>query len=644
MVVYNLRLQGNMLEASSISYELRILIDQSNEQVNLLFDPNTTENFSNRILNKIREDFVSTAEKITSLTQSLQILLVSQKDSFGSLFPSDIHQKITTEIHNINDIWGQFQVRINEISNYKISTLRAGNKLWHPIDASIAYNGSLSNSISSLNDLVYQSSIQKNQRLWFFYSALLITLLTCVWGVWLFTLRPLAVRLKASYDEILYKNRCLDYQANHDSLTGLLNRAAYNTKVAEIDASNEAVTPYGLVLIDLDNFKLINDTLGHNVGDLVLKKVSANLLESQMTGESAYRLGGDEFALWIERVDDELALKRRLETLLANVRIPLVSNKTTIQVSCSIGAVIAGKGCGYDHKEMFAAADTTLYQVKANGRNGYQLYDETKLRSVTEMAQSDSILCQSVDQHEFRVSYQPIIKISNQETQGFEARVHWDHPTFSQVHQDNWINDATRLSLDTRITRQVIQSIGKHFDEWMQQGLILRPVTVDIGKAILLSGEAYRLISKLANELPDPSLLGIEVSEVIFNERSFEAIIEQLRHFKSAGIPITIDHYGRGQSSLLQLRQIPFDVLKIDKKLTLEASYDSSLQTYISSLVSYTQGMGKRLLCQDIQGKTERHKLLALGCRYMQSRHLSTVLNHREVAKHLQKSQIAELT
>ena len=125
---------------------------------------------------------------------------------------------------------------------------------------------------------------------------------------------------------------------------------------------------------------------------------------------------------------------------------------------------------------------------------------------------------------------------------------------------------------------------------------------------------------------------------MIFNERSFEAIIEQLRHFKSAGIPITIDHYGRGQSSLLQLRQIPFDVLKIDKKLTLEASYDPSLQTYISSLVSYTQGMGKRLLCQDIQGKTERHKLLALGCRYMQSRHLSTVLNHREVAKHLQKS------
>ena len=643
MVVYNLRLQSNMLEASSVSYELRILIDQSNEKVNLLFDPSSTEYFSDRILKNIRNDFITTTEQITLLTQNLQGLLANHHDSLGSLFPSDIHQKITAEIYNIERIWEQFQVRINEISAYKVSTLRAGNKLWHPIDASIAYNGSLSNSISTLNDLVYQSSIKKNQRLWVLYSLLLVTLLTLVWGIWLFTLRPLAVRLKASYDEIICKNERLDFQANHDALTGLLNRAAFNTKVAGLDAS-DTVTPYCLVLIDLDNFKLINDTLGHNVGDLVLKKVADNLLESQMQGEFAYRLGGDEFALWIDCANDESALRKRLETLLANVSIPLVSNKTTIHTSCSIGAAIAGKGCGYDHKEMFAAADTTLYQVKENGRNGYQLYDETKLRSVTEMAQSDSLLCQSVEQNEFDVSYQPIIKIHNQETQGFEARIHWNHPTFGQVHQDNWINDAIRLGLDTDITQQVIQTIDKHFHDWLEQGLILRPVTVDVGKAILLSGEAYNLINTLANKLPERSLIGIEVSEMIFNERSFDAIMTQLERFKNAGIPITIDHYGRGQSSLLQLRKIPFDVLKIDKRLTLKASYDRSLKTYISSLVSFTKGVGKTLICQDIQGKAERDKLLELGCRYMQSRHLSTVLDYDEVARHLQKTPIAELT
>ena len=643
MVVYNLRLQSNMLEASSVSYELRILIDRSNEQVNLLFDSNGTDNFSDRILNNIREDFVATTEQVTSLTHRLHELLVSQTNTFGSLFPADIHKKITAEIHNIEHIWAQFQTRINEISTYSVSTLRAGNKLWRPIDASIADNGPLSSSISSLNDLVSQSSIKKNQRLWFLYSALLFILLTLVWGVWLFTLRPLADRLKASYSEILRKNQRLDHQANHDALTGLLNRAAFNTKVAEIESSNEAEVPYCLVLIDLDNFKLINDTLGHNVGDLVLKKVSANLLEDQMLGESAYRLGGDEFALWIDCVEDELALKYRLEALLAQVRIPLISNKTTIQAGCSIGAVIAGKGCGYDHKEMFTAADTTLYQVKANGRNDYQLYDETKLRSVVEMAQSDSLLCQSVDQHEFRVSYQPIIKTRNQEIQGFEARVHWGHPTFGQVHQDNWINDATRLALDTEITQQAIQSIDEHIHGWLEQGLILRPITVDIGKAILLSGVAFRLISQLAKKLPDPSLIGIEVSEMILNERSFESVIEQLNLFKSAGIPITIDHYGRGQSSLLQLQQIPFDVLKIDKRLTLKASYDSSLQTYISSLVSFTKGLGKTLLCQVIQGEAERQKLLELGCLYTQSRHLSTMLDHQDVAKHLQKSRLSRI-
>ena len=638
LIVYNLRLQNNMLEASSVSYELRILLDQSNEQVNLLFDPNSAASFSDRILSNIRDDFVKTTERVTTDTKQLQSLIANRQNSFISLIPSDNYQNITAEIQNIDNIWGQFQSRIHEISTYNTSTLRASNKLWQPLDAAIAHDGSLSQSISALNQLVYESSHQQNQRLGLLYTVMVVLLLIAIWSIWSFTLKPLAIRLKASYNEVLCKNRRLDYQANHDALTGLLNRAAFNTKVAELEARKDSKVPHCLILIDLDNFKMINDSLGHNVGDLVLQKVTGDLLESPLTGEYAYRLGGDEFALLIDPSADESELKQRLETLLNEVHQPLQVDKTIIQCSCSIGVAIAGKGCGYDQKEIFAAADKSLYQVKEQGRDGYLLHDESRSADATEMTQQDNALHKSVEHQKFIVHYQPIIEIQSQKTQAFEARVHWHHPTLGELHHDDWISDATRLSLDSEITRQVIQSITEHFQYWLQQGFKLRPVTVDIGQTMLLSGEAYTLITALAKELPYSSLIGVEVSETIFNERSFSAIVEELARFKAAGIPITIDQYGRGHSSLLQLRKIPFDTLKIDKKLTLKASYDPSLQTYISSLVSFTEGMGKKLICQEIQGEKERHKLMGLGCRYMQSRLTSTVLSSDEVVTRLSQT------
>ncbi|PWQ92475.1 EAL domain-containing protein [Leucothrix pacifica] len=639
-VVYNLRLQNNMLEASSISYELRILLDQSNEQVNLLFDPKSAESFSDRILKNIRDDFVKTTEQVTALTAQLPALLRDHQNTFFSLIPSENYRNITNEIHNIDSIWGQFQSRIQEISTYNTSTLRASNKLWQPIDTVIAHNGSLSKSITSLNHLVYQSSLLQNQRLGIMYTALVVLLLVAIWGIWSFTLKPLASRLKASYQEILFKNRHLDYQANHDALTGLLNRAAFNAKTAELQVNKDTAVPHCLVLIDLDNFKLVNDSLGHNVGDLVLQKITDDLTEDPMVGEYAYRLGGDEFALVIDRIDQESALEQRLETLLKKIRRPLEVDKTIIQCSCSIGAAVAGKGCGYSQKEMFAVADASLYQVKEQGRDGYLLYDKIQSCGANQIEQHDNMLHQSVKNKQFRVSYQPIIDLRSQKTLGFEARIHWHHPTQGKLHHDEWISDATRLTLDSEITRQAIKSITEHFQDWLQKGIRLRPVSVDIGQTMLLSGEAYDLITALSNKLPFTSLIGIEVSEMIFNERSFQAITEQLLKFKAAGIPITIDHYGRGHSSLLQLRKLPFDVLKIDKKLTLKVSYDPSLQTYISALASFTDGMSKKLICQGVQSEKEQSKLTELGCRYMQSRQISTLLSSDSVANILRKSQL----
>ncbi|PWQ93613.1 EAL domain-containing protein [Leucothrix arctica] len=631
-----------MLESSSVSYELRIALDQSNEQLSLLFEPGGALNYSDRILRNIRNDFVSTSAQFTLLTERLQSLLDDQFKTLGSLVPADKYQKISAEIYNIDDIWSEYQQRIKEIESYNINTLRAGNKLWEPLDASVAHNSSLATSITALNHLVYQSSIEQNQRLAVLYVVMLILAIGIVWAIWFSTLKPLAKRLESSYQEIVCKNTRLDYQANHDALTGLYNRAAFNSRITHLEATKNTNLPYCLVLIDLDNFKITNDSMGHNIGDSILQKVAADMLENPLAGECAYRIGGDEYALLIDRLDDEIDLKSRLVQLLEVIREPIEIEQVQLHTSCSIGAAIAGISCGYDQKEMFAAADKALYSVKKSGRNGFQLCSKAQQQNQSEKDRQDDDLSKSVDLKKFNVFYQPIIDITTQNIVAYEARVHWQHPTLGQLQQENWIDDASRLSLDTKITKQVIQTIEKHFKYWLKQDMKILPMTVDIGQSILLSGEAYTLVTNLSENLPVSSYIGIEVSELMFNERSFDAVTEQLARFIQAGIPVTIDHYGRGHSSLLQLRKIPFDTLKVDKKLTLQADKDKSLQTYISSLVAFTEGVGKTLICQDVQSAKGRQTLIELGCRYMQSRHISTVLTYDAISESMDDSMKSE--
>ena len=638
LVSNNLKLQNTMLESSSVSYELRIALDQSNQQLSLLFEPGGAQNYSDRILQNIRNDFVSTTAQFTALSVHLESLLDDQFKTFGSLIPADKYQKIAAEIYNIKDIWSEYQQRITEIENYNLNTLRAGNKLWQPLDASVGHNSSLTTSITALNQLVYQSSIEQNQRLAALYAGFLVLALGVVWAIWLSTLKPLAKRLESSYQEIVCKNTRLDYQANHDALTGLYNRAAFNNRITQLEATKNTNLPYCLVLIDLDNFKIINDSMGHKTGDSILQKVAADILENPMAGECAYRIGGDEFALLIDRLDDEIDLKARLKHLLYVIRVPLEIEKVQLQTSCSIGAAIAGTSCGIDQKEMFAAADKALYHVKKNGRDAFQLYSKAEMQSLTEKDKQDDDLSESVDLEKFNVFYLPVVDIATQNIVSYEARVHWQHPTLGQLAQDSWIDDASRLALDTKITKQVIYTIEKHFKYWLKQDMKLLPVTVDIGQSILLSGEAYTLVKTLADKLPLSSYIGVEVSELVFNERTFESVTEQLAKFKEAGIPITIDHYGRGHSSLLQLRKIPFDTLKVDKKLTLQADNDHSLQTYISSLVAFTQGVGKTLICHDVQSSKGTQKMIELGCRYMQSRHTSTILTYDAISEYMHDS------
>ena len=375
LVGYNLQLQKNMLEASSVSYELRILLDRSSNEASLLFKSDSAASLSDRILLNVRDDFIKTTDAITQNKLRLRVLLLDKQNNFGSLIRTIDIQKIASELDRIDQIWTRFQSRIEEIAGYNTEVLRAGNNYWQPRDALIAYDSTLFNSVSNVNHLVYESSLYQNQRLRVLYALILVLVLIGTWLIWYFTLRPLAERLASNYREIMEKNEHLKYQANHDSLTGLRNRAAFNSKIRSIQSKEESIACCCLVLIDLDEFKEINDTFGHDVGDQTLIKVARDIKHSPLLGESAYRLGGDEFALFIDKKSNREMLSHRLDLLLNRFRKPLTSNKE-IQCTCSIGVAWGDQQGCRTLGTLFTSADKALYQIKQNGRNAYGFYNE----------------------------------------------------------------------------------------------------------------------------------------------------------------------------------------------------------------------------------------------------------------------------
>lgn len=374
LVGYNLQLQKSMLEASSVSYELRILLDRSSNQANLMFKSENVAQLSDRILWEVRDDFVRTTDDITENINHLRLLLLHESNNFGSLLRAEDLNNISLELQRIDQIWGRFQTRIDEIASYNTAVLRAGNKYWRPTDALIAYDSTLFKSISNLNHLVYEASLYQNRYLRVIYAMIFALVLIGMWIIWYFTLRPLADSLATSYEQIVAKNARLDYQANHDSLTGLLNRAAFSNKLKKIECKHTSIKACSLVLIDLDQFKEINDLLGHDVGDKVLIQAAKDITKAPMRNESAYRLGGDEFALLYDKKVDQDQLTKRLESLIEEIKKPRQISEYEIRCSCSIGVAFGHQqGCS-SFKMLFKRADTALYEVKRNGRDGFGFY------------------------------------------------------------------------------------------------------------------------------------------------------------------------------------------------------------------------------------------------------------------------------
>jgi len=414
--------------------------------------------------------------------------------------------------------------------------------------------------------------------------------------------------------------RALEHQARHDTLTGLPNRVMLREQV--VRALNQAQrdgTQVGFLILDLDRFKEVNDTLGHHVGDLLLQQVGARLQSELRQSDTIARMGGDEFAVLLPGTDGETArdVARRLVASLAQ---PFDTQGLPLQIEASIGIAMFPED-GKDASDVIQRADVAMYVAKRE-RTGFAVYELGRDFNSVRHLTLNGELRKAIDEDHLILYYQPKISGKDGTIVGAEALVRWQHGLFGMIPPDDFIALAEHSGLIKPLTQWVLNEAMRQAAEWHRNGLPL-PVAVNVSARNLLEKGMPEEVSRMleSNGLP-PELLICEITESVIMEdrrRSLEAITELVR----MGVTIAIDDFGTGYSSLAYLRQLPAAEIKIDKSFVMRMDRDMDDAVIVGSTIQMAHCLGLKVVAEGVESERIWCELLARGCDYGQGYYFS---------------------
>jgi diguanylate cyclase (GGDEF)-like protein len=402
--------------------------------------------------------------------------------------------------------------------------------------------------------------------------------------------------------------------AHHDDLTGLPNRLLFNYHLPRALARAERIGGgVGVLFLDLDRFKVINDTLGHGAGDDVLCQVSDHLLECLRATDTLARVGGDEFTLLVEQFDDPQDLGDIAQKLLTATARTLTINGQEYHLSGSIGIAIYPKD-GADSASLLKNADIAMYRAKTSGRNNYQFYsNDINVHSVERLSLENQ-LRHAVARREFEVHYQPKINIQTGRLAGAEALVRWRHPQRGMLLPGEFICVAEEVGLISSIGRAVLDTVCGDAKRWRDQGLA--PIRV----AINLSAQQFadsRLLQDLDSVLRetgcDPHSLEFEITESVVMTSPDQALL-LLEQIKEHGITVAIDDFGTGHSSLAYLKRFPVDSVKIDYTFIRDIAADPNDLAITKAIIALGHSMGLKVVAEGVETATQLEILRRFGC------------------------------
>ena len=402
--------------------------------------------------------------------------------------------------------------------------------------------------------------------------------------------------------------------AYHDSLTGLPNRALFADRLrialAQTQRSNLML---GVVFLDIDHFKLVNDTLGHIGGDELLQRVGQELSLLVREGDTVARVGGDEFVLLLSGMEDPqdaIDIAGRILSKLDKRRVILGRE---LRITTSIGISVYPDH-GEDADTLLANADIAMYQAKDRGRNAFQVYSPAMKQHVVERLALENDFRNALERDEFVTFFQPIVDIRNGEVIAAEALVRWQHPDRGPILPDAFIPVITDSDLIVALDEFVLRSSCAHAVAWRADGLGDLQVTVNLSARSLQRRDLVELVERLVDEtgLPADSL-ALEITEgaVMAN---MEAAVESLRRLRELGVAVSVDDFGTGYSSLSYLKRFPIDSVKIDRSFIRDVTTDPNDAAIVSTIIAMGHSLNLRVIAEGVETEEQLAFLYDRGC------------------------------
>ncbi len=409
----------------------------------------------------------------------------------------------------------------------------------------------------------------------------------------------------------------LDHMAHHDPLTALPNRLLFHDRLQHaLQRAARDTEQLAILFIDLDRFKNVNDTLGHHVGDELLKQVAVALTGQLRDGDTLARLGGDEFIVLLENVDGQFGAGQVAEKLISMFEQPFIVSDYELFVTGSVGISIYPNDAT-DLNMLIRNADVAMYQAKARGRNGYQFYAPSMTGEGVERLRLEAMLRRSIEKNEIFLNYQPQVEIDTGRLIGVEALVRWDNPELGLVPPVRFIPLAEDTGFINQLGKWVLNEACRQMVRWQEAGLYVPKIAVNLSVKQFERGSIVSMVADILKETGlAPERLQLEVTEsVIMNTGDAIVFINDLH---AIGVGLAIDDFGTGYSSLAYLKQLPVQTLKIDRSFIKDISTDINDEAIAIAIIQLGKSLNLSVIAEGVETEEQAAFLLRHGCNLAQ--------------------------
>lgn len=425
-------------------------------------------------------------------------------------------------------------------------------------------------------------------------------------------------------DRIRYQNE-LAHQAGHDSLTGLANRNLLQDRLeqailrSQAAVAADATTPvcHAVTFIDLDHFKLINDSLGHAAGDLLLKECARRLCATVQQSDTVARMGGDEFVILLHDIADETAALRQIDAVLATLREPFLIDGQVMSVTASAGVALYPIH-GETTSALLRHADIAMYAAKSNGRAGSRTFSDALRVRVTDSMQLKNELVTALSEKQFCLHYQPKINATTGVLVGFEALVRWNHPSRGLLYPGSFIDAAERFGLIYDLGAWVMEEACRQTAVWQRERRYKVSVAVNVSALQFRNVNFLSDVERILGSIDlNPKFLELEITESLVME-SPEQFIHLLAKLHRLGVTISVDDFGTGYSSLSFVKQFPIDYLKIDRSFVNDITTDPSDAAICNTIITMAHNLGLLVVAEGVETEAQATFLREHGCDILQ--------------------------